>query len=71
MNLRRYKELTGYTFRELGRKWDIDPAQLARYSNPKPGKLPSLTTAYRIYKKTGHKVCLEDWFKKETGKEKL
>ena len=62
MHLKDYKYKNRLTFRSLGTKLDIDAAQLVRYTNGL--MLPSLKTAYKIYKATGKQVDLIDWFKK-------
>lgn len=50
------------SFRALGRKVDIDAAQLNRYANGL--HLPSLENALKIKNGTQKRVRLEDWFDK-------
>jgi len=68
MSLREYKFKQMHTYRSLGKKLNIDPAQLIRYANRT--SRPSLETAFKIYKGTDKKVDLASWFKKEKQMEK-
>ena len=60
MTLREFMDKKKYSCRSLGAALGIQPAQLSRYVTGK--HLPSLKTAYVIYKFSKKKIKLEDWF---------
>lgn len=65
MTLKEYIQESGFSLRTLAKLWNIDPAQLSRYSNGHI--LPSMKTAGRISELTDGKVGMDSWVQKKTS----
>lgn len=60
MTFKKYLIKNHITYKAFSYKVGIDAAQLNRYANGQ--QLPSLKSAYKIYKATKKAVDLQSWF---------